>query len=294
MADITPAHRFVDPGLNYLFTSNYDLSIRILPDGFSYAVFDTLKEKFIAIEEFAFKTTFTQPSTLGSKDYVDWLGQILVHTYLLKEKFNKVLLLVGGTQYTLMPAPVFNPSHTRRYLDFNHAPNQEDVISFDVIKSPETNLIFATHEILNNWIVDHFPNCRRFHVCSSLIRNFYMHFRGGSPVTRVLANVQARTTDIVVLKDSGFHYCNSFHYSTETDLLYYLLFVYEQLKINTEESLLFLSGAINTDSDHFRLLKTYIRYVEMIPEVQENKFSAVFDHAPLHRYFDLLNVSVCG
>lgn len=294
MAEITPAHRFVDPGLNYLFTSNYDLSIRILPDGFSYAIFDTLKEKFIAVEEFAFKTTLALPPNPGSKDYIDWLDRIFVHTYLLKEKFNKVLLLVGGIKYTLMPAPVFNPSHARKYLDFNHPPEQEEVVSFDMIKSPESNLVYTIPGNLNSWIVNHFPNSRRFHVCSSLIRNFYMHFRGGSPVTRVLVNVQARHADIVVLKDSGFHYCNSFLYSIVTDLLYYLLFVYEQLKINTEESLLFLSGAISTDSELNRLLKTYIRYVELIPEIQDNKFSPAFDHASLHRYFDILNVSVCG
>lgn len=292
--EIMPVHRFVDPGLNYLFTNNYDLSVRILPDGFSYAVFDTLQEKFISLEEYSSPTSPKQLNHFGLNEYTQWLDQVVNQCYLLKEKFNRVYILLGGRKYTLMPTPVFDPAYARKYLGFNHPLSISDTVFYDSIKSPESCLIYAIPESLNSWIVRNYPDALTFHVCGSLIRNFYLQFRGRSRDTRILANIQADVLDIIVFKGPVFQFCNSFHYSTHTDLLYYLLFAFEQLKINTEESPLFLSGFAEKNNELFKLPSTYIRHVELIPEVQGRILSSAFDHAPLHHYFDLLNVSLCG
>lgn len=294
MAEITPFHRFVDPGLNYLFTNNYDLSIRILPDGFSFTVFDTLKTKFISLEEFRYPDTVNLQSVYGSKEFCNWLDHVFYHSYLLQESFNKTTILTGGLKYTLMPTPLFDPAHTRKYLGFNHAIQDADVVFYDTIKAPEACLIFSVPSDLNEWIKSHYPGSRQLHRCGSLIRSFYLQFKGVSPVTRILANVEADLIDIIIFKGSDFLFCNSFHYSTRTDLLYYLLFVMEQLKINTEESPLYLSGIVETESELYKLIATYFRFVDFIPDPETRKFSSCFDHAPLFRYFDLLNVSLCG
>lgn len=294
MAEVTAAHRYVDPGLNYLFTNNYDLSIRILPDGFSYTVFDTLKDKFISIEEFASPSSQNLLQAFGSNEYTQWLDQIIKQYYLLKEEFNKVTILTGGNKYTLMPAPLFDPAQTKKYLAFNHPLSENDALLYDLIKSPESCLIYALPVSLKEWITKNYPGARSFHVCGSLIRNFQMQARGENHITRILANIQADTLEVIIFKGADFHFCNSFRYITQTDLLYYLLFVLEQLKINTELSPLFLSGSIGNDNGLIKLLKKYIRNVDPIPEVQNRKLSPVFDNAPLHRYYDLLNVSLCG
>ena len=294
MAEVTAAHRYVDPGLNYLFTNNYDLSIRILPDGFSYTVFDTLKDKFISIEEFASPTSPNLLQAFGSAEYIQWLDQLISQCYLLKEKFNKVTILAGGNKYTLMPAPLFDPAQAKKYLSFNHPLSVNDAVFYDLIKSPESCLIYALPVSLYEWIAENYTGARNFHICGSLIRNFQMQIRGENAITRILANIQADMLDIIIFKGADFQFCNSFRFTTQTDLLYYLLFVLEQLKINTEVSPLFLSGSIENDNGLIKLLKTYVRHVDPIPEMQNRKLSPVFDHAPLHRYFDLLNVSLCG
>ncbi len=294
MFEISPVHRFVDSGINYLFTNNYNLSIRILPDGFSYAIFDIQKEKFLAVEEFLLPAQLRVPGAFGSQDYLLWLDAIINQNYLLKESFNKIYVLVGGATYTLLPTPLFDTSKARMYLAFNHPLGSEEVIGYDMITAPEACLIYAVPGRLSEWAGKNFPAARRFHVCGSLIRSFFLQFRGGSPVTRVLANIQPGIFDIIIFRGSVFQLCNTFHYTTETDLLYYLLFVTEQLKINSEESPLYLSGRIENNSEQGRLLNTYFRFVELIPETNERRFTAVFDGAPLHHYFDLLNVSLCG
>lgn len=294
MKEISPVHRYVDSGLNYLFTNNYELSIRLLPDGFSYSIFDTERNRFLALEEYQLLTGLRFPDVMLSDDYQHWLDKIINSNYLLKESFNNVFVLAGGAKYTLIPVPLYDSSKNRMYLSFNHTLSDNELVCNDMIAAPETYLLYSIPVPVNEWISKNFPSARRFHVCSSLIRSFFTQFRGGSPVTRILANIQSEILDILVFKGSEFQLCNSFHYSADTDLLYYLLFVTEQLKINTEGATLFVSGRFENNSELAGLLKTYFRFVELIPEANEFKFSAVFDDAPLHQYYDLLNVTLCG
>ncbi len=293
MAEIAPVHRFVDPGLNYLFAANYDLSIRIMPDGFSYAVFDKHKNKFIALESFSFNLMPGLLNAFGSHGYIKWLDQILEKRVLLREKFSRIFIIAGGIKYTLMPQPLFQAANARKYLEFVHPLNETDQVIYDEIKAPESYLIHALPDLLSEWIAANFTASPVFHVCAVLIRNFLIRFRGGSPVNRIMANVQTDVLDIIIFKDSVLRFCNSFYYSNHTDLLYYLLFVIEQLKISTEDLSLYLSGAVESKSELIKLLNSYIRYVDLIPESPGKDFSLSPDMLPQHRYFDLLNVSLC-
>jgi len=294
MTEITPVHRFVDPGLNYLFSNNYDLSIRVMPDGFSYAVFDHLKQQFIAFEEFTFSAAPGLLRLFGSPEYINWLDQIIEQRVFLKEKFNKVFIITGGKKYTLMPVPLFEADNARKYLEFVHPLDETDKVNYETINALECNLIYAVPDALISWISYRYRSNQTFHVCGVLIRNFLMRFRGGSPVERIMVNIQTDVLDIIIFNDADLRFCNSFYFSNHNDLLYYLLFVIEQLKINSDESPLYLSGNVELNSELLKLLGAYIRYVDIIPENSDMTVSPSIDQAQLHRFFDLLNVSLCG
>jgi hypothetical protein len=110
----------------------------------------------------------------------------------------------------------------------------------------------------------------------------------------MLLNVRKGIFDLIVIQGSSFKLCNSYHFSNNIDLLYYVLFVAEQLKIDLNGSLLFLGGTQDVSNELTGVLKNYVHHVEMIPETQDNKLSPSLDNASLHRYYDLLNVSLCG
>jgi len=294
MAELIPVHRFVDPGLNYLFSTNYDLLIRILPGGFTYAVFDAIKEKLIAIEEFEFPGTESKPENFGYYTQIQRLEVISTMRYLLKEKFNKVSVLMGGSKYTLIPLPLFSPQSERKYLAFNHDVTELDHVRHDKIKAPETCLVYAVPGLLNNWLNHQYPQAHVYHTCSALLRGYYLQHKSASQAISMMANIQAGIFDLIIFRASSLLFCNSFRYSTETDLLYYLLFVLEQLKLDSENTKLSLTGIAENGSDLVKLLDTYIRDVRVINEIPGRKLSPALDNAPLHRYYDLLNLVLCG
>ena len=79
-------------------------------------------------------------------------------------------------------------------------------------------------------------------------------------------NISQSLFDIVVLKDSKILFYNNFEYQTKEDFIYYVLFVSEQLGLNTEEFECVLMGAIKKDDDLYSIVYKYIRHVSLLPE----------------------------
>lgn len=57
---------------------------------------------------------------------------------------------------------------------------------------------------------------------------------------------------------------NSFQYQTAQDFIYYILFTYEQLELNTESNPLYLIGRVDTDDSYYEQAYTYIREVNVV------------------------------
>lgn len=57
---------------------------------------------------------------------------------------------------------------------------------------------------------------------------------------------------------------NQFNFETKEDVLYYILFTLEQLKINVEEVKLHLFGQLHQEHEIFKLCETYIKNVHYL------------------------------
>jgi len=293
MPEILPIHRYIDPGLNYLLTKNYDLSIRLLPDGFSFAVFDTIKERLLSLEEFRFTAAQNLLSAFGFQPFIEWLDEIYEVRIILKEDFRQVKILLGGIKYTLMPVSLIANEDCRQYLAFNHPVSSDSFVKSDKLKTADAFLIHAVETPLQQWLEKNFSDALCFHNCTALLNAFYLGVKGGKGITRVLLNIQSDVIDLMVYRGDQLVYCNSFYYSASTDLLYYVLFVMEQLKIDTEETTVFLSGNIEHESEIFKLLESWIRNLRLVELPLNHRYYQLMNNNGLHRYFDLLNIATC-
>ena len=83
--------------------------------------------------------------------------------------------------------------------------------------------------------------------------------------------------------------CNAFHYKTPEDIAYYILFIYEQMHLNTETIELILSGEIEKSSAQHSLLYNYIRHVKFATCPIGFQYSYKFEEIPSHQCFSLFN-----
>jgi hypothetical protein len=104
--------------------------------------------------------------------------------------------------------------------------------------------------------------------------------------------IQNKVT-ITVFKENKLIFNNSFDYLTKEDLLYFVLFSFEQLKLSTENIEVILFGAIEKDDEYFNLLYDYIRNIKLGKRPHQFTFPIEFNSLAEHKYFGLFTQVLC-
>ena len=89
-------------------------------------------------------------------------------------------------------------------------------------------------------------------------------------------------------------YSNAFHFRAPEDVVYFVIFVMEQLNLNPEEIPVTLLGAIEKSSPNYELLFRYIRHIDFATRNEAMHYSHVFDDIPGHAWYALSNPVLCG
>ncbi len=111
---------------------------------------------------------------------------------------------------------------------------------------------------------------------------------------RAFVNIRDGLMDIVVLNGNRFEFFNTFDYKANTDVVYFLIFVFEQLGINPEEVDLSLTGMTDHRSGLYELIYRYVRNVRFEKYSGNFNYSYIFSELPAHQYCNLLNFHLCG
>ncbi len=96
-------------------------------------------------------------------------------------------------------------------------------------------------------------------------------------------------SEVFVLNNSGLQLFNVFDYNTPEDFIYYVLFVFEQLSLDTEKTEVVLSGLIDLDNELYAILYTYIRHISFLETSYSFKFKDDINTEKLHQNFLILN-----
>ena len=78
--------------------------------------------------------------------------------------------------------------------------------------------------------------------------------------------------EIVVIENGQLMFYNSFVYQTKEDLIYFILFTVEQLKLDPETIPITLIGDLTKDDERYEIIYKYIRFVDFIGPFHGYKF----------------------
>ena len=109
----------------------------------------------------------------------------------------------------------------------------------------------------------------------------------------VFNNINKTTVELLVVENNKIQLFNVFEYHSKEDFLYYILFVFEQLKLDTETTPIELSGNIELEDELYNLLYNYVRYVNFINKEYPFSIADSIDKNNLYQYFLILNSFEC-
>ena len=103
-----------------------------------------------------------------------------------------------------------------------------------------------------------------------------------------------RHFDIIVSDGQKLKFNNSFTYRTEEDILYFILFVFDKLELDQENTPVYLSGFIDKLSERPSFFRRYFKKISFRNAPAEFQYPPVFDKIQEHFYLNVFKVYHCA
>jgi len=258
-------------------TNNLKLSIQFSLDGFSFCISNLENEKDELFTEYLFDTQLKTPEAL-----LEEIKPVFKNDKNLHLDFKNVNVIYRNNLNSLVPIAYFDENNLSQYLNFSIKTLKTDYIAYDTLKNTEANNVYIPYVNINNYLFQHFGEFEYRHHLSVYIDKL-IDLNNEKDSKTMYINVDHKSFDIVVLKGKELLFSNIFSYKTKEDFLYYVLFVAEQLKLDTNSFNLFISGKINEDSELFKLCYNYIRNIKFL---ESN--NSIFNFLEAKRYSNFI------
>ncbi|ARV13646.1 DUF3822 family protein [Polaribacter sp. SA4-12] len=255
------------------------LSIQFNLDGFSFCITNNTTKEVLYFSEYIFEEKQITPEGLLKK-----IEEIFKTDEYLQKDFSSVLVIHQNNLFTLVPNAYFSEVKLSEYLNFNIKTLATDFIAFDDIQSVNAKNVYVPYVNINNYLFQNFGEFEYKHHLTSFIESLIT--LPNSDEKKVFVNVSKDTIDIVVLQNKQLEFSNSFYFETKEDFIYYILFTFEQLKLDVEEVKLYFTGDIELESEIYTIAYQYIRNIFFL-ESKNNIFDKL--NASKHSNYILLN-----
>ncbi|MBR5972996.1 MAG: DUF3822 family protein [Paludibacteraceae bacterium] len=260
-----------DTSFDLLKSSNYTLSIRLIPSGFCFAVSD--KEMnllyFASCED-----SFPADNEVVTKP------------------FGQVYLCVDSNTYTLIPNPVYQPELQEQYwnLNFGSLSPMEKLQADNVRLTDIVNLFsYPVYDQRLMELKKKFPFARLIHrqsvqLCLATMRNKQTNNK------QLFIHILNASFDVICMEKGSVILANTYDYHNEDEFLYFVLNIFEQLKLDSHTMEVVVGGS--PAGREKELLLKYLRNVQEDPQPIMKPLSEPFlKHSDiLNKQYTLINI----
>jgi len=269
------------------YTRNYHLTIRVSPDGFSFVVFSLDKNRYLGLETFQIKRIDQQAKLAAALDELCILRQWITYP------FHSVVVIVDNTFNTLIPVSLYEEKEKGVYLAFNQEFQDNSRIQSDLLKAAEAYNLYYLPNPLVEKVKDIWANARIVHLQSVLVESLLITHRNQQSDQTAFIYLRHDNFDLIVLKNDKLLFINNFRFNTPEDFIYFVLFSFDQLRLNPETVQVVLSGIIEKGSKTYDILFQYVRNIRFAERNPTFEYSYILEDIPVHQHFIIYNALQC-
>lgn len=264
---------------NIGLASSYHLSIQLGIHHFSYCLLNTT----------TFTYDYAKKYPLASKDNTATeITEIINNDAILKAEFSSQSVAFVNFPSTLVPSKLYKKEEAETLLAFNTKVN--GTVLADNIVSQKAHLIYSVPESILTIVSNFFPKAKYKSQESILIQQ-YSQLNTEKKKAYLYLNEQK--VGITIFDGDKLIFNNSFKYTSKEDLLYYVLFSFEQLKLSPDSIEVTVFGTIEDTDESFSLMYEYIRNIKLGKRPHQFTFPTEFNPLADHKYFGLFTQILC-
>jgi len=277
---------FIDKTFDNTQTQLYHLSIQISLDGFYFSVLDIQRGKYIVLNGHHF---FLRRPRLLLKH----VREVIDSEDIFQNEFKSIEILYVTPKFTLVPQVFYGRGSLDKYLWFNNSEEKGFVVEKNLFARAQCWCIYDIPQNLSEYLSAKFPKSTLRHNLFPLVEGVLKRNRAYADREQVHLNFFRDSFEIVVINGSKLILCNVFNYKTDRDVLYHVLFCFDQLKLPPESTEIIMHGQLPQVSPIYHLFKKYVLLTSFARLDTTYQYSYTFSQIPEHYYSSLLSVYKC-
>jgi hypothetical protein len=266
--------------LNVHNSENYNVSIRLWPDGLSFSGYILSERDSFFTETVAF-----------DKDVppVESLKEIFFDNECLSYLYRSLYVISVSGKYTLVPDSVFIEKNKESLFSFCFRTDENPRVLFQPLKQFGSSLLYSMDNEVYEFMMRSLVNPQFIHFLSPMLSAWRKRSLACYP-KQIYAVIHDAMLDIVCFAQGELLFLNSFCYETESDIVYYIMYVCKQLSLNQLEDYVSFCGDRMMCRKVLAVVKNYMAHVDIVsPEIKQ--YRVALDQVV---HIDVITLVECG
>ena len=275
-----------DSSLNAAGENAYHLSIQSDLNGLCFCVLNLDRKRYVALHAQPF-----HPPVVDYNDLQKVLERKLGSEPLLNLSFRSVSCMYTSRSVTLIPNVLADKVLLKSFLEFNAPLNELDEVHSCPLPALGAEAVFAVPSPLAAKLTGKYKNVKFYHQCVpmlSLLPEVFKHDEQGELLS---VNVNSGFADIALYARGGLKIYNTFELQTPADLVYFMLAVARQHKVNEKKAEVLLTGNISAYADE---VAAYFPALVQVKPYTQLPLAASVQAAADHRFTHLFSLYECA
>lgn len=263
------------------------ISLQTNQSGLTYCITDETVNNYVLFRKHRFEHVYL------TGDLIEKTAEILDQDSIFDLPFQSVRFIGYTQQSTLVPDAYFDRRKMKDYLSFNCAGEMDTELFSNHLELSGINNVFALPEELISLVSRFFKKVEFTNQTTPFLRHITSK-KNALDQDAVYVGLNSGFFDIAATGQGKLMFYNTFQYANEQDLLYYVIFIFNQMKFNQLQVPLLLSGEMSSRLTYYEILKQYI------PGTQYDDLSGIPSLAPglksltPYQFLNLLNLQMCA
>ena len=266
---------FFKKNVNFTNTENFHLSIEVSPTKLKYTLLNTENLEYLLFKSVEVGNNLL--TAIGSEE-------------ILKQTFFSTSMCYSNFPTTIVPNELYSEINKERYLQF--ISDKKGTIKTDKIHQNNATTIYSVKEDIVHLMNQIQSGVIEKNSSTIIIEQLIKQYKNLTEKTAFLF-INRKNIELIILKKGELILHNYFDVNNSIDVLYYTLFGFNQLKMNPEESNLYLFGNIEKGDENYILIYDYIRNIKFGSLSNSLSFNEELKRVSQHQNFSLFSQILC-
>ena len=230
-------------------SENYIMSIRLRSGGLSFSAYSPSVSESFFYRDVEFDRT---------RPYISSLKECFFENDFLTWFYRQVNVVCVTSQYTLVPAAVFQEKQKAELLAFTFSSPEGRCLSNE-LKDEPAELVFGVDEDVYEFCSRSLVNPRFVHHVGPLLSLWKKQSRARLP-RQLYVVLHRRRMDVACYAQGNLLFVNSFEYEHTDDILYYILYVWKLLLMYQQKVQIRLLVRVSVAYDVYNRLAKFILF----------------------------------